>query len=188
MILFEKRISIARSMLTRPLISNVYDFEKSNILDIVQSHYLNGYLDTYFTINDYELAIKYNCEEAKLDNGYVRKIINWSSFEESLKKSKLFIELISEDNYKYFIFKYPKEWILDFTHIKNGEYSKVSTNYINKFYASKDNFLFHFKWKTEEAIDYYSKKFNVDKKLFKKCEIGPKVDLEKEMYKPKILS
>ena len=52
-----------------------------------------------------------------------------------------------------------------------------------EFFPDENNILFHLRNKTIFAKDFYAKEFGVRKNVFDNCEIGPKLQIEKEMLK-----
>jgi hypothetical protein len=52
-----------------------------------------------------------------------------------------------------------------------------------EFFPDDNNILYHLRNKTSHAKEFYASEFNVRKEVFDDCEIGPKLEIEKEMLK-----
>lgn len=108
-------------------------------------------------------------------------LLKWEErYDKFLKTAPTFIRRYRKDEHKILVYRFPEEWMSDYKHVMNSEYSKVSSEYINKFY-SKDSFLYHVKNKTKVVKEYYGEQFNVPVSIFSDCEIGNKF-LEQNEY------
>ena len=181
--LFGNSEDLQTTFLTRPILQAVNTFGKSGILSIRDKHISSGFYNLLFD-NDSN-AVKpsvyliYNSKYTLND----KPVLNWELFHDSVIKSKFFIsEEQVNDETCAFRLHYPNKWVNDFNHIVNGKYSKVSAEYIRTFYPSKNDFLYHLKFRTDEVMNYYAELFKVDSKIFKDCEIGPLIDYEQNAF------
>lgn len=175
--LFEqKENNVCTCTISRPVMKMLNTFNKTDILDIRDKHNEIGFKQIY--INDFE--------KRTVTLVYVPKdpeSRNWEFFRDSVMKNKRFLEEIKIKNKFVFIVKFPEVWGKDFDTIIQGKYSKVSKEYLSTFYENKTSILYHFSNKTEEAVSFYSREFNVPESVFNDCEIGPKIDLDIETFK-----
>lgn len=170
----ESPTSIPFSCLTRPLLSELKVFNCTHILDVVQNFHMKGLINTYiFNVNNITLVFN---PHFFIENGKQKAIKDFELFKSELLNNPLFLEevVIGENIGLTFIF--PHKWRNEYNSILKGEYSKVSSEYIDKFYPSKECKMFLYKWKPEEAKEYFAKKFNVNKTIFNECELGPKIE------------
>jgi hypothetical protein len=176
--LFEqKENNVATSVFSRPIMKLLNTFGRFDIMDIRDKHNQIGFSQTYmYDVDKKTLALAYIPKDPEGKN--------WEFFRESVLKNKRFVEEFKINNSKYvFIVSFPKVWHHDFDMIVEGKYSKVSEEYLNQYYQNKASLLFHLSKKTQEAVSYYSREFNVSESIFNDCEIGPRIDLNTETFK-----
>jgi len=178
-----KTTDLVTILLSRPIFFTLNTFDKRNILDIKEKHAEMGFVKSFLE-SEYDKNI-YMVYDSK--GYYVETVKNhhfkWEVFYNSVINSSSFIEEVKlSDNIYAFKIKFPEKFIDDFNKIINGEYSKISKEYITKFYPDEDSVMYNLKNRTPELIDAYSEKFKINTKIFDTCEVGPKMILEKEIF------
>jgi hypothetical protein len=181
--LFNQKLNLSTLFFARPMMYSLNTFGKSTIVDIRNKHYETGF-------NKCELDEDYY-KEGRMFLTYNNKkghknfpIRNWQFFLDSVRKSKLYInEFDSDINFTTFYLNFPERWLNDYKNIIEGNYSKVSYNFMSTFFPDNNNLLYHLRNKTSEAKGFYAKEFGVRESVFDDCEIGPKMIIEKEMLK-----
>jgi len=181
--LFEQPQNISTLFLSRPIMSSINKFGKTDIIQVRDIYYEKGFTKCELDedcINEGKVFITFNT-----DKNYKGLLIkNWNAFHNTIKESQVYINEFDIDINKIAVYlNFPKKWMNDYFNIIEGNYSKLSDNFMKSFYPNADSFLYHLKNKTPEAIDFYTNKFKVNEKLFDTCEIGPKMILEKEIFK-----
>ena len=181
--LFKQKVNLTTLFFARPMMYSLNTFAKTSIVDIRNKHYERGFRKCEMDEDHYKegkLFLTYNTKK-DYRNLPVR---NWDLFKDSVKKSKLYINEFDVDlETIVFYLSFPERWMEDYTRIIDGEYSKVSNRYMAQFFPNDNNLLYHLRNKTSFAKQFYAKEFNVRKEVFDDCEIGPKLEIEKEMLR-----
>jgi hypothetical protein len=181
--------NLTTMLLARPILYYINAFGSKDILQIREKHYEKGFRQCFLNengIDNQTVFVTYN-KESYVKKEVIYPVEHWDAFYNSISKCKYFLEeyIINDETFSFKL-RFPLIWSDDFENIINGDYSKVSDEYITKFYPNKTSLLYHLKNKTTEARDFYGNKFKVDKKLFDTCEVGPKMILEKEIFQSNV--
>lgn len=181
--LFKQKINLTTLFFGRPMMYSLNTFAKTAIVDIRNKHYEKGFRKCEMDEDHYKEGKLFLTYNTKKDHRNL-SIRNWDIFKDSVQKSKLYINEFDADvDTVVFYLDFPERWMEDYNRIINGEYSKVSSRYMALFFPDENNILYHLRNKTSYAKEFYAKEFNVSKEIFHDCEIGPKLDIEKEMLK-----
>lgn len=176
----EKIDRLSTTFFSRILLKKIYDFNQSNILDIIYKHCQAGFKDCLLSDIEGEIYLIYNSD------GYYAEPIHpdyWKMLYNHIIQSEFFIEEYKESNKIYvFKFKFPKEYLNDFNLILEGKYSQLSKKYM-EHYNEDSSLLYHLHNKTFEIKKIYSDKFKIPLKMLENVELGPKIDKNKETYK-----
>lgn len=182
--LLTKSNDLVTVLLSRPMFYALNTFGKKDISDIKVRHLELGFKKTLLSENETDKGYIYLVYQS---NGYFYESYkkprnDWEFFKDSVLKSKHFIEEIQLNEYDYaFKVKFMEEFMDDFNYILEGRYTKVSNEYMSRFYPDEKSLMYHLKNKTSEIREAYSLKFKVKESLFNDCEnIGPIIDKQKE--------
>ena len=181
---FEYKHNLTTMFFGKPMMYYLNTFGLKDISTIRNKHFEKGFLQAYLVdeeLDKQHLYLVYN-KNFYFKEGKENLVSNWELFYDSIVKSKYFVEEVKLDiNRVAFKVKFPLKWNKDFDAIIEGRYSKISNNYMSTFFSEKEFLPYHLKNKSEEAIDFYSEKFKVNKSVFDDCEIGPKMDFANEL-------
>jgi hypothetical protein len=171
-------------LLSRPMFYALNTFGKRSISDIKVKHLELGFKKTLLSENEIDKGYLYMIYQSNgyFYESYKKPTIDWGFFHDSVLKSKHFVEEIrlTEDDHAFKV-KFMEEFMDDFNYIIEGNYSKVSNEYISRFYPDDKSLMYHLKNKTPDIKEAYSLKFKVKESLFDDCaNIGPIIDKQKE--------